>query len=103
MKISGDKLNAGHDVHATTGPDAASKVESTSRRPSTAPGAAAGDQITLSPETRILRAATEAAAQAPAARPEVVARMKALLESGELGRDADSLANAMIDNWINGL
>ncbi|MGE3405092.1 MAG: flagellar biosynthesis anti-sigma factor FlgM [Vicinamibacterales bacterium] len=67
-------------------------------RSTTAPGA---DAVQLSDEARLRAEALRAAADAPAIRPDAVARGKALLESGALGRDPDALADRLIDALLD--
>src|SRR4051794_12202176 len=59
-----------------------------------------GDHLKLSPEARLLRAATETAASTPPIRADVVERMRDLLANDGLGTDARRLADAIIDNWL---
>jgi len=59
-----------------------------------------GDQLTLSPEAQLLKTATSAANLAPEIRKEIVERMRALLERGEIGADAGRLADAIIDDVL---
>ncbi len=61
----------------------------------------AADQVRLSPTGQLAAAAAAAAGQAPDVRPDAVARARALLDSGELGRDATRLADALIDSAID--
>jgi len=56
------------------------------------------DQVTLSAEARQLQAA---AAEPLAVRTDVVERMKALLNEGNIGNDPSALANSIIDDWLN--
>lgn len=96
MKIEGDKI----DIHTPT----------TDRpgRPAATPGgvtgqaapAAQGDQLQLSPDAHIVKAAVESANQLPPVREELVERMRALLAKGDLGGDATHLADAVIDRWL---
>lgn len=58
------------------------------------------DQLTLSPTVQLLKTATDAAAVAPDVRQDVVERMRALLERGEVGADAGRLADAIIDDVL---
>ena len=57
------------------------------------------DQVTLSPEARLLQAAASTT-DGPVVRGDVVARMRELMETGELGADATKLADAVIANWL---
>ncbi len=57
----------------------------------------AGDQVRLSTTGQLAAAAAAAAEQAPDVRSEAVARARKLLASGDLGRNAERLADALID------
>ncbi len=59
------------------------------------------DQVRVSTAGQLAAAAASAADQAPDVRPDVVERARKLLASGELGRDAERLADALIDNAID--
>ena len=61
---------------------------------------AATDQVRLSNDVQVVQAATAAAQQAPEIRQDVVDRMRALLDAGQIGNDHERLADAMIDSWI---
>jgi flagellar biosynthesis anti-sigma factor FlgM len=61
---------------------------------------AAADQVRLSSGAQLATTAVGAVEQSPDIRQDKVARAKALLESGELGRDAHHLADAIIDRVI---
>src|SRR5688572_15669552 len=62
--------------------------------------ARATDQLELSAGVQAMQTAYEKAVAQPDIRADVVARMRELEEKGELGRDADRLADAMIDHWL---
>ena len=57
-----------------------------------------GDQLTLSPEAQLLKAAEQAAAGKPEIRTELVDKMRALLAEGKLGGDATALAESLIND-----
>ncbi|MEZ5290614.1 MAG: flagellar biosynthesis anti-sigma factor FlgM [Vicinamibacterales bacterium] len=59
------------------------------------------DQVRLSSTGQLAATAASAANDAPDVRPEAVERGRALLASGELGRDPDRLANALIDHLLD--
>jgi flagellar biosynthesis anti-sigma factor FlgM len=59
-----------------------------------------GDQLTLSSDARVMQAAAEQAGEAPAIRQDVVARMRELVDRGEVGNDRARLADALIDDWL---
>jgi flagellar biosynthesis anti-sigma factor FlgM len=61
---------------------------------------AQADQITLSPEARVLKAIADRAAEPLAVRQDVVDRMRALVDAGTLGDDPARLADAIIDDWL---
>lgn len=62
-----------------------------------------GDRVDVSDHARLLSAAVQAAREVPVA-PEAseaaIARARAKRESGELGRDAERLADRMIDSLL---
>src|SRR6266511_850672 len=58
------------------------------------------DRIDVSSDALLLNSAVRAANEAPAVRPEVVERAKQKLLSGELGADANRLANRLIDHML---
>jgi flagellar biosynthesis anti-sigma factor FlgM len=98
MKIEQDKLNL-----QTTGADASGRpagVKAGAAGADRAPGGSRGDALTLSPEVRALHAAAEAAAAAPQVRTDLVARMRELLDRGQIGNDPVRLANAVLDGAI---
>jgi anti-sigma28 factor (negative regulator of flagellin synthesis) len=61
-----------------------------------------GDHIRVSAEAQLAREAVRLAQDASDVRPEVVARAKALLESGDLGASAEALADALIEATLEG-
>jgi flagellar biosynthesis anti-sigma factor FlgM len=75
---------------------AAATRGSEATKPSTP--SASGDQLTLSPEARLLQAA--GGSEPPAIRQDVVERARKALDAGQVGNDATSLADAIIDDWI---
>jgi flagellar biosynthesis anti-sigma factor FlgM len=58
------------------------------------------DRIDVSSDALLLNSAVRAASEAPAVRPEVVEQAKQKLLSGELGADADRLADRLIDHML---
>jgi flagellar biosynthesis anti-sigma factor FlgM len=64
-------------------------------------GDRAADQVRLSNAGQLAATAAAAANAAPDVRPEAVARGRALLERGELGKDAGKLADALIDSLLD--
>lgn len=62
---------------------------------------ASGDQLSISPEARLLQIAQDG--QPPAIRQDAVARARKALEAGQVGSDASSLANAIIDDLMTKL
>ena len=58
------------------------------------------DQLTLSPEAKLMKSLSEQTGDAPTVRQEVVDRMKELLDKGAVGNDAAKLADSIIDDWL---
>jgi flagellar biosynthesis anti-sigma factor FlgM len=61
---------------------------------------AADDHVHLSSDLQIVRNATTAVQASPEIRQDVVQRMRARLEAGQVGADPEHLADAMIDAWM---
>jgi negative regulator of flagellin synthesis FlgM len=68
--------------------------------PTSAFNATSGDAVQLSDDAQLMQAATKAADQAPAIRQDVVEKMRAALANGEIGNDAQQLADSMLNHWI---
>ncbi len=96
MKIEGYSLDVvqGHMTERTEGagghPGQAAASSSTG----------GGDQVRLSHDVQAVQAAASAAQQAPEIRQDVVDRMRALLDAGQVGSDLGKLADALLDHWI---
>ncbi len=58
------------------------------------------DRIDVSSDALLLNSAVRAASEAPAVRPEVVEQAKQKLLSGELGANANRLAERLIDHML---
>jgi flagellar biosynthesis anti-sigma factor FlgM len=97
MKIENDRSGAlaGADGVGRTANDPSGAAR-------TAPqsGAPRADQLTLSPEARLLQAAADASSSEPAIRQDVVDRMRELVDAGKVGNDPDALAGAIVDDWL---
>jgi flagellar biosynthesis anti-sigma factor FlgM len=65
------------------------------------PGSApvAADRVELSGDAQLLQTALQVAKQTPDIRQDVVERMRAALDRGEIGNDPDRVADALIDHW----
>jgi flagellar biosynthesis anti-sigma factor FlgM len=96
MKIHGDNSSA-----LTGAADQIGKTadQGSAPAPRSSAAAARADQVTLSPEAKFMQTLTEQAGKAPEVRQEVVDRMRALLNEGAIGNDADKLADSIIDDW----
>src|SRR5215831_4029622 len=98
MKIENDKpnpLTGQTDALAPTAPAGAAPASNKTAAP-----ANTSDQLTLSAEAQLLKAAADAAAGDPAVRSELVEKMRALLAEGNIGTDADSLADSLNDDVV---
>ncbi len=97
MKIDNTCANleaiAAQQAHAAEARDGKSAERSQS--------SASADQVSLSAGVKLANSAAAAAGQTSDVRPEVVARAKALLASGELGNDPARLADALIDHALD--
>jgi flagellar biosynthesis anti-sigma factor FlgM len=98
MKIENDKPNP---LTGQTDPlSPAAPAGSTPASNAVPAPATTTDQLTLSPEAQLLKAAADAAAGDPAVRTELVEKMRALLADGKIGTDADQLADSLIDDVL---
>ena len=98
MKIENDKpnpLTGQTDALSPTAPAGTAQASNNTSAP-----ANSADQLTLSAEAQLLKAAADAAAADPAVRSELVEKMRALLAEGKIGTDADSLADSLIDDVL---
>jgi flagellar biosynthesis anti-sigma factor FlgM len=67
---------------------------------STSHSADRADRVQVSEDARLLNAAVQAAANAPETSETAVERARQKLMSGELGRDAERLADKLIDHLL---
>jgi len=96
MRIKNDGLNLPVDRSGET-----DRVANQGAGAAPAPKAPAPtDQIELSPEAQVLKAALDQIKEQPEIRQDLVRRMQALNDRGELGRDTGKLADAIIDSWL---
>jgi len=67
----------------------------------TAPNAAPAttDAVTLSDDAKLMRTAMQAAGRPSDIRQDLVERMRAALDKGEIGNDPGVLAEALINSW----
>jgi flagellar biosynthesis anti-sigma factor FlgM len=64
-------------------------------------GGSRGDRVELSADARLADDAVRAVSRAPEVRQDVVERVRAKLDSGELGKDLYRLADKMIDSLLS--
>lgn len=95
MKIQGERPSGVQDAGQTQQVDKAAQ-----QRAQQARGAADGDRVEVSADARLLGKAVDAAAKAPEIRQDVVERAKAKLAAGEIGNDANRLADRLIDSLL---
>jgi flagellar biosynthesis anti-sigma factor FlgM len=74
------------------------KVRSGVDRPS---GETRGDRVEVSPDAQLMTSALAATNNAPAIRTELVERLRAKLNAGEVGQDSGKLADRLIDDLLN--
>jgi negative regulator of flagellin synthesis FlgM len=82
------------------GPTAPSQERTRSGRSDHATPGSSADRVQVSDQARLLSAALQAAHEAPDAREAAIERARAKRESGELGRDAERLADKLIDSLL---
>jgi flagellar biosynthesis anti-sigma factor FlgM len=58
------------------------------------------DRVEVSSDLQLVAAATQAALNSPAVRPEAVERARQALDNGTLGRDADRLADRILGSLL---
>jgi len=98
MKIENDKpnpLTGQTDPLAPAAPTGSTPASNAAAPPATT------DQLTLSAEAQLLKAAADAASSDPAMRTDLVEKMRGLLADGKIGTDADQLADTLIDDVLN--
>jgi flagellar biosynthesis anti-sigma factor FlgM len=61
-----------------------------------------GDTVRLSPQAQFVDRALQAASATPAIRQDKVEQARQKLAAGEIGADADRLANKLIDSLLEG-
>ena len=88
MKVDNPRVNSSDPVQPS-----AAEVTRPSARPA---GTTSSDAVSLSSSLRLADQAVRAATLADGVRPEAVARGRALLASGALGRDVSRLADRII-------
>jgi flagellar biosynthesis anti-sigma factor FlgM len=99
MKIDGnsaDLLNRGLDRVAGATVQAGNRTA-----PNAASAPATTDAVTLSDDAKLMRTAMQAAGRTPDVRQDLVERMRAALDKGEIGKDPGVLAEALINSWTN--
>ena len=99
MKIHGD---AAYQITTGTDPRVDRASDSSSSPARTPEGLGGVDHVEVSPDARLAQSALQTVAGLPDIRPDVVARMQALLNRGELGADPHRLADALIDAQVTG-
>jgi hypothetical protein len=98
MKIDRNDLNIGAERSGE--PGRAADGAPSGAGASAAPGGPVKDQFSLSPEAQVIRAVLDQMTAQPEIRHELVERMRGLQAEGGLGRDAGTLADAIIERWL---
>jgi flagellar biosynthesis anti-sigma factor FlgM len=93
MRIHGDRPE--HVGQTTPSQDRAR-----AGKPDHAAAGASADRVQVSDQARLLSAALQAAHEASDDRDAAIERARAKRESGELGRDAERLADKLIDSLL---
>jgi flagellar biosynthesis anti-sigma factor FlgM len=97
MKIENDKPNplTGSTESLTPATPAGRSTGTEKTGPATS-----ADQLTVSASAKLLKAASDAAANHPGVRAELVEKMRALMAEGKVGVDGDQLADSLIDDVL---
>lgn len=98
MKI--DDAYKAMDIYATTRAQQTEKADKPGSTRAGGPVVSGSDAVEVSDEARLRAEALKAAESAPDIRPDAVARGKALLASGQLGKDPTALADALINAFL---
>lgn len=96
MKIQGERPSGVQDAGQAQQVDKAAQQRAQQARS----GADGGDRVEVSADARLLGKAVDAASKAPEIRQDVVERAKAKLAAGEIGQDANTLADRLIDSLL---
>ena len=95
MKIQGDRPSGVQDAGQTQQVEKAAQQRAQQSR-----NVDSGDRVQVSADARLLGKAVDAASKAPEIRQDVVERAKAKLAAGEVGNDANRLADRLIDSLL---
>ena len=93
MRIHGERPE-------NVGQTAPSQDRARAGKPEHVAAGGSADRVQVSDQARLLSAALQAAHEAPDARDAAIERARAKRESGELGRDAERLADKLIDSLL---
>jgi len=100
MKIDGQNPTSG--TGATSGAGRTGATGAEKRASKTSPGAGGRtDRVEVSPEAQLLAEALKKAEAAPAVRSDRVDEVKQKLQAGQIGSDADKLADTLIDDLLD--
>lgn len=106
MKIDGTRpeqlANAGQANPATQAAQAAERLQQQQRlEQQPRSGEGRGDRVELSADGKLVDTAVKAASRVPDVRQDVVERVRARYEAGEVGKDLFRLADKMIDHLLS--
>lgn len=96
MKIQGNRPDNDAAIAQNTKVDRGG----TDARAAAGARAGQGDRVALSSEVALAGTALKAATDLPDVRMDLVNRMRELMERGELGADAEALADRLIDGML---
>jgi flagellar biosynthesis anti-sigma factor FlgM len=99
MKIDGNSPNA--NLRPLTPSTEETRVKSGGSTQQSG-SASHGDTVELSSQARMVNQALQAATATPTIREDKVAEARLKLDAGEIGQDAEALANRLIDQMLEG-
>ncbi len=103
MKVDGNRpehVADGQGSSAAQAAQAAERLQQQQKLEQQRP-ATSDDKVELSPDAKLASSAIRAAARAPDIRQDVVERVRARLDAGQVGNDLNRLADRMIDNLLS--
>ncbi|MBI2605437.1 MAG: flagellar biosynthesis anti-sigma factor FlgM [Deltaproteobacteria bacterium] len=102
MKVTGTSPGSTENVRGPGGASVATEVREKRRggRPSGAGDIGSGDKVSISSKAKDAAKAARIAKAAPDVDEEKVARLKAAIQSGTYGVDADKIADRLVDDHM---
>lgn len=103
MKVDGNRPESVADGQGSSAAQAAQAAERLQQQQKLEqqPRPESNDKVVLSSDAKLASNAIRAAEKSPEIRQDVVDRVRAKLDAGEVGKDLNKLADKMIDNLLS--